>query len=254
MRIPVYLINLDRSVERLNAVIESAKEHEIDIRRVPAVDGRALTPEQWAEIDVPTFERINGKKVLPAEVGCYLSHLKCLEAIADGPDDVAVIIEDDVAFSPDFVPFVRELGKVDGWDLVKLTYHRAAGYLKRLPVGDDRSIGRCLHGPLASGAAYAVTRQAARKYLTLFRPMVVPVDVELERGWAHGMAVFTVDRPVVEFTRVVNTIAEVRAVYKSMKFPMYRRIGTLFYRASEYLRRVSYALMPVRLSRNNDAT
>lgn len=247
--IPVYVLNLDRSPDRLVAVQRSAAEFGIEVIRVAAVDGSALTPQQEAEIDMRRFERFCGKKVLAAEIGCYLSHLKALEIIADGADDFAVIIEDDVQFTSDFAAFLSDLGGTKGWDLVKLVNHRTSGFIKYLSMGENFALGRCLHGSLGSSAAYAVRREAAKNLLKSLRPMVVPVDVELERGWANGAAVFTTDKPVVRLSAVASTIVVRNVSYKAMKFPFYRRIGTLIYRASEYARRIAYALTPASLSR-----
>ncbi|WP_269931083.1 glycosyltransferase family 25 protein [Aminobacter sp. HY435] len=251
---PVYALNLDRSADRFASIVESAAEFGIEVTRVPAVDGRKLTKRQEAIIDVRHFERVCGKRALPTEVGCYLSHLKALELIAEGDQDFGVIVEDDIRFTQDFPAFVNDLGRVRGWDMVKLTYHRTSGYMKYLEMDQKRSIGRCLHGPIGSGAAYAVTREAARKFLQSLRPMVVPIDVEMERGWAHGLAVFNVDKPVVSFSHAASTIVTAKNGYKPMKFPFYRRLGTLMYRTGEYVRRVAYALTPVPLTRDNDAT
>lgn len=249
----VYVVNLDRSVDRMASIAESSAQFGIEIQRIPAVDGKMLTPDQEKVLDVARFHRICGKRVLPAEIGCYLSHLRILELIAEGEHEIGVVVEDDIKFSAEFTDFVRDLRRVSGWDMVKLTYHRANGYVKYLDVGQNRSLGRCLHGPVGSSAAYVITRGAARKFLQSLHPMVVPIDVEMERGWAHGLAVFTVDRPVVTFSPVASTIVTSSLGYKPMKFPFYRRLGTLVYRAGEYVRRVAYALSPASLKLDKNA-
>lgn len=249
MTVPVYVLNLDRSRERLLAIHKNAAEFGIEVSRISAVDGDSLTPEQAGEIDLRRFERYCGKKVLAGEIGCYLSHLKALELIANGAADIAVVVEDDVQFTSDFAVVLRELAQIRGWDMVKLVNHRTRGFIKYLTVNKDFALGRCLHGSVGSSAAYVVRREAAKQLLKTLRPMVVPVDVELERGWANGAAVFTTDKPTVQFTRTASTIVSQKAGYKQMKFPFYRRIGTLVYRASEYVRRVIYALTPASLRR-----
>lgn len=218
------------------------------LTRVAATDGKSLTSEQWAEIDLQAFERTCGRTVLPSEIGCYLSHLTALQLIADGDDEMAVVVEDDLAFTGDLSGVLGELAGIAGWDIVKLVNHRISGFIKRTPLDANFALGRCLHGPLGSTAAYVVRRGAAKRLVKSLRPMVVPIDVELERGWYHRTAVFTVNKPVVQLTRAVSTISG-QGGYRSTKFPFYRRAGALIYRTGEYLRRVAYAVVPSKLRR-----
>lgn len=250
--IPVYLLNLDRSPDRLSSVQKSADELGIVVTRVPAVDGRSLTPEQQSGIDLRAFERRNGKRVLPGEIGCYLSHLKALQLIADGTADYAVIIEDDVRFTDDFQRLTVELADIAGWDMVKLINHRVVGFVKHRRLSGQYALGRCIHGPMGSSAAYAIKRDAARRLLHALRPMVVPIDVELERGWAHRASVFVFNEPIVRFGFGASTIITRKGGgYAPMKFRFYRRTGTLLYRASEYVRRAAYALASTALAYRN---
>ncbi|PRD45734.1 glycosyl transferase [Phyllobacterium phragmitis] len=249
MSIPVYVINLDRSQERLTAVKDSAKRYGISIRRVPAVDGCALPPSALGDLDIASFRRLHGKNVMPAEIGCYFSHLKTLEEIAGGNEPCAAIVEDDVEFTADFMPFLEALVQLSGWDAVKLVNHRTSLFRRFRRINPDYSIGRCSHGPLGSSAAYAVTREGAAKLLAALRPMRLPYDVALERGWSGNYAIFTTDRPLVNFSRqALSTIADGRAAYARARLPAWKRIGTLMFRTSDYLGRMWFAWAPVRLT------
>ncbi|WP_245419715.1 glycosyltransferase family 25 protein [Phyllobacterium salinisoli] len=249
MSIPVYVINLDRSKERLTAIKDSAKQFGVVVRRVPAVDGRVLPQSALADLDVGAFKRLHGKNVMPAEIGCYFSHLKALQEIAQGDEPHAVVVEDDVEFTADFTPFVEALSRVSGWDAVKLVNHRTPLFRRFRQVNAGYWIGRCSHGPLGSSAAYAVTREGAKKLLEALRPMRLPYDVALERGWSGDYAIFTTDKPLVSLSRqALSTIADGRAAYARAKLPAWKRIGTLMFRASDYLRRMWFACAVVRLT------
>ncbi|KXF78350.1 glycosyl transferase [Paramesorhizobium deserti] len=248
MSIPVYVINLDRSEERLKAVKDSAKRFGINVRRVPAVDGRALPQAALGDLDEASFRRLHGKNVMPAEIGCYFSHLDVLGKIAGGDEPHAVIIEDDVEFTGDFMPFVEALTRISGWDAVKLVNHRTPLFRRFRQVNPDYSIGRCSHGPLGSSAAYVVTREGAKKLLAALRPMRLPYDVALERGWSGNYAIFTADRPLVTFSKEAHSTIAGRAAYAKTKLPAWKRIGTLIFRTSDYLRRMVFAWAPARLT------
>ncbi|NKW10063.1 glycosyltransferase family 25 protein [Ochrobactrum tritici] len=69
----------------------------------------------------------------PAEIGCFLSHKKCLEFIAQGEEDHAAVFEDDVVFG-------RDAGKLftsSNWipvdaDIIKIETHERAVLLGRI--------------------------------------------------------------------------------------------------------------------------
>ena len=246
--VPVYVINLARSAQRWDDVKKSADQFGIELRRVDAVEGKLLKPDELQNFDVAGFRRRHGKIALPAEIGCYFSHIKVLETIIAAPENHAVIVEDDVRFSSDFLPFVLSVSKMSGWDVVKLVNHRTAAFRQFGLVNGRHSIGRCLHGPLGSSAAYLVTRDGARKLLAAIKPMSLPYDVALERGWAGGYEIFVTDRPLVELPNVaLSTIADSRETYAKARLPAYKRVSTLFFRATDYIRRIAYALQIKRL-------
>ncbi|MBN9046648.1 MAG: glycosyltransferase family 25 protein [Rhizobiales bacterium] len=240
--IPVYAINLARSRDRFERLAASAARFSVDLRRVEAVEGKALTLEALRDFDAAGFRRLHGKIAMPAEIGCYFSHIDALAMIAAAPEPFAVVVEDDVAFTDDFLPFVEEMTHISGWDAVKIVNHRTRAFRPCRRVGKFR-VGRCLHGPLGSSAAYMVSRTGAAKLLATIRPMRLPYDVALERGWAGDYAIFTTDRPVVALSDMaLSTIADSRAAYARTRLPVWKRLGTLVFRATDYVRRIVYAL------------
>lgn len=241
--VPVFVINLDRSPDRLRAVRESAAPLGIDLIRIPAVDGARLPPDQPLPVDRKTFERIHGKRILPGEIGCYLSHLKALETIARGDEPYAAIVEDDIRFNDDFSRDLQDLGRLAGWDAVKLVNHRTRGFVPHARLNDTTRIGRCMHGPCGSAAAYAVTKTGAARLLDELGLMILPYDVALERGWdGKGYAVFSTDKALVALARADESTIATTSAYKKVTFPVHKRIKTLLFRTSDYLRRIVYAL------------
>ncbi len=79
--VPVYVINLARSQDRWDALRASANKFSVDVRRVEAVEGKLLTDDELVDFDEAGFRRRHGKIALPAEIGCYFSHIRALEAI-----------------------------------------------------------------------------------------------------------------------------------------------------------------------------
>lgn len=245
---PVYVLNLARSAQRWDDVKTSADQFGIELRRIEAVEGKLLKDDELGNFDVAGFRHRHGKIAMPAEIGCYFSHIKALEAIIAAPESYAVIVEDDVRFTSDFLSFILDATKVQGWDIIKLINHRMAAYREFGAVNSSYSIGRCLHGPLGSSAAYLVTREGARKLLAAIKPMSLPYDVALERGWSGDYELFTTNRPVVAFSDIaISTIAQGRGAYAKTRLPAYKRMSTLVFRGSDYIKRIAYALRSKRL-------
>lgn len=249
---PVYVLNLDRSKERWESLSQQAVASGVTVQRVSAVDGKLLQSSEKAEFDEAAFQRDHGKTVLPAEIGCYFSHLKALRMIVEQGDEIAVIVEDDVLFKPDFLPFMHEISAVSGWDMIKMVNHRMTLFRPHLALKSGITLGRCMHGPFGSSAAYVVTRNGAQKLLDALVPMHLPYDVALERGWAGDYRSFTTDRPLVDFSQqAVSTVSEQgRQSYSAARLPWWQRIGTFFFRSGDYLRRAIYALKKTTLKTN----
>lgn len=252
MDIPVYILNLDRSKERYERVARSADEAGLHYLRISAVDGQQIDILHTPEIDEKRFRRRHGKNILNGEAGCYLSHLRALSIIAESDAAYAVIVEDDVGFGKDFLPVINKLTQIEGWDMIKFSNHRHRLFHRYIDITDKVSIGRFLHGPLGSSAAYMVTREGARKLLDKFTPMSLPYDVALERGWT-GFEAFSTDRNIIHFLATGgSTIVKGRKTYRDMRLPAWKRVGTFFFRVSDYICRVIYGLYPSHLRQKKE--
>ncbi len=84
MRIDFFVINLDRSPERLADIRADMAAEGIDLIRIAGVDGKTIPEAERTLLDEPTFLRRHGKRPVAGEYGCYLSHLKAIDAIAAG--------------------------------------------------------------------------------------------------------------------------------------------------------------------------
>lgn len=242
MNIQIYAINLDRSVDRWNALSRRAEEFQLPIVRVSGVDGTQTPPEQRVGCDIAAFEFKNGRTMLPGEYGCYRSHLKALTQFLASGDDLAVIVEDDIVLPVDLLDRVRAaVAAVPDADVIKFFNHRVVAFRKIATSSLGDEIGRAAHGPWGSAACYAVARQGAYRLVTGLRVMEFPFDIALERGWASGVRLYATRQNVAEIKERPSTIAS-RSVYRSTKFPWWRRFGTLATRSMETIKRVNYAL------------
>ena len=241
----IYAINLDRSRERWEELSREAADLGLTIHRVVALDGSLVAAGDWADVNQAAFMRNNGRHMIPGEYGCYRSHMKALSTFLEAGLPQAIIVEDDIRLSSDLPQrAAAALAAVPGADVIKLFNHRMVGF--RIYATSDRGdrIGRAIHGPMGSAACYAVTRAGAAKLVEQMKVLEYPFDIALERGWAMGAEVLTVDEDVVTSKRSASTIAN-RSGYKERKFVWWKRLPTHWQRARDYLQRIRYALKGV---------
>jgi glycosyl transferase family 25 len=114
--ITTFVINLDRSTDRMAAISQQLHALAMPFERVPAVDG----------LDVPAdlasyFAHIALRKAPIIDhraIGCYASHLKTYRRIMDGQASSALVLEDD-AILPSNLPALLQSLLRDlpcGWD------------------------------------------------------------------------------------------------------------------------------------------
>ncbi len=100
MRIDFFVINLDRSPERLADIRADMAAAGIDVIRIPGVDGKAIPEAERSLLGYAPLPATTRQAAGAGEYGCYLSHLRAIEAIAAGPAEAGVVFEDDVRPDP----------------------------------------------------------------------------------------------------------------------------------------------------------
>jgi glycosyl transferase family 25 len=241
----IYVINLDRCIERWERMRSQAVQYGLNLVRIAAVDGHTVADHERIGFHARSFYYHNGRKILAGEYGCYRSHLLALEAFAASGDAMAIIMEDDVDLNDSLIP--RAMAAVnavagDRGSVIKLANHRKVGFRAAVTTTHGDAVGRCLHGPQGSAACYIVTRQAALTLLKTLHSVLLPYDVALERGWSTGVETFSIEDNLVEFSphRRDTTIGK-RSHYRAAKRHFLLRLTTHWFRTHDQLRRWLYA-------------
>lgn len=241
----IYAINLDRSPERWERLRGHAVQFGLNVVRIAALDGSTVAEGERLDFHPRQFVYHNGRKLLAGEYGCYRSHLMALEQFVASGDAMAIIAEDDIDLNPKLISrAIAAIEAIPGAGLVKLVNHRAVGFRPVSATSEKDIVGRCQHGPQGSAACYIVTREAAEKLLVTLKPMLLPYDVALERGWSTGVETFSTEENLAEFSpfRKDTTIGK-RVNYRAVKKHFLLRISAHWFRTHDQLRRWFYALM-----------
>lgn len=202
----VYLINMDRSVNRLKLMEDELHAAGLDdYQRVTAVDGQNLAGHDFI------IQNRFKKNLNSGEIGCFLSHVRAMHLFVASSSDYAVVLEDDAKLKPGFkqtIEMILSQPQAQGddaenrWDVLKL-YNGVRRNIFVDQVNDEYFIGSC--GPsIPSGTVGAVwTKDGARKFLSKVMRNGVPVvgrpiDCELQHPWEYGLTIYNLLPSVVE--------------------------------------------------------
>lgn len=239
---PIFVINLDRDVERMASLAGSLKSLGLDYVRVPAVLGKEVPG--WEQLVDAGLYADRNRNVMPrpGEVGCYLSHLKAMEEFLRTDAPWCVILEDDVEVLPGCVPVLEALGRRDDWDLAKLfCFHSGMPVRKRALTSDHHLVVHLTR--TTSSAAYAVNRRAAETMLKSMRPITEQVDHALDRPWETGLRVRGVRPLPVILAPVSATTSIGYADRDDRALPVRRALRLFLSRAGKECRRFVNGLM-----------
>lgn len=177
MNIAIYVINLDRSPERLAKISGRLVSLGQSFFRVPGVNGIGLSSDEISRV------RATSTKWTPlnaGEVGCFLSHRKCWEIIAKGTGQFGCVLEDDVVLSDSFSEAIQVASHLPpNLDILKLdtTFKRMWVDRKPITIGTLKTV-RLRSGHYGAGA-YILSKRAAQKILDQSATFALGVDVFL---------------------------------------------------------------------------
>lgn len=160
----IYLINLDRVPDRLAHMQRSFDAAGIAFTRIAATDGRMISED--------ARKRYQAKEgywgwLTPGEIGCFLSHRLCWQAIADGDDAYGAVFEDDVLLGENAGKILTDSTWIPAnADIVKLETAGSRIYVDMLSAAEvcGRSVKRLRSSHYCTGA-YILSKSAARHLL-----------------------------------------------------------------------------------------
>ena len=212
----IFLINLDTDTQRRQRMTGRLAELGLSWQRLPAVDGDRLTPADEALVDRQAQQAL-AYVVSAPEIGCWLSHREAHRRIADGADEMALILEDDLEIHDDLPEVLAhiESGVLGDFDVIRLHRARLHRRLKFTPCRRlDAKYRIGLVRPVDLGTwAYVMTRRAARHFIDRVPRMAAVVDRALAEERTHDLVVCSIDPPVVLHDDASHSSIEARGGY-----------------------------------------
>lgn len=202
MDVPVLVINLNRSEDRLANVIKQLGSD--SFIRIEAKDGREWESGEVDRDGRPKWKngikkqlredgilsKIKLMELIPCEVACALSHKKAWEYMIENKIDKAVILEDDFELTDLFIgSFIDSINNQKGSymdaDVVFLSGKDAKYSMFKLDKKNKVLSGQCNTG-------YLITLEGAKKAIHAQFPMSLPCDIQWWR-----VAFKDIERPLL---------------------------------------------------------
>ena len=199
-QIPIFVINLDRSPERLESIKMTFKSLGLEFIRVRGVDlNTESDPGKISLYDDYQNSKRYFAKLSKAEQGCFYSHRNAWKAFLNSTSNTCIVLEDDVALTNDFSDAVAACCH---WlvserpRILKLYSKRPVRGISAYLRDSRRRIVIPKLPPLGA-VAHIINRPAAKELLARSDSFFQPVDVYMQAWWQTGVEVGVLQPSIV---------------------------------------------------------
>lgn len=204
----LYVINLDKSKKRLTNFRKAFDPLDLNIEKVPAIDGRYLDIETYSNDS--DCQKEMGRGIQPGEIGCFLSHKKALEKFLATDSKYAIVFEDDAIPRDGFkdtvdaliLKFLQNNEKVAAVNLGALDFKYSS---KVLVINNN--VLRCAHRFPMLATAVLWTRPGAKTFLNNASLITMPYDNFLRVLFTGTNSVFSIQPPIIRSSGIESDIA-----------------------------------------------
>lgn len=181
MKVETYLINLDGSNKRLERATQQLQAINWSFERYSAYDGRGKALTEFKDYDDIATQKILGRRLLNSELGCYLSHLGCVERFLHTDSDYLIVLEDDMELTADFkamventLNYLEQHPNLD-WYLINLAAKKKK-IAKNITQFKQYTLWHAYYFPIR-GVALIWSRKGAEEFVKQAKPITMPVDI-----------------------------------------------------------------------------
>lgn len=180
-----------RSPDRRERATQELGKTNIEWQFLDAVDGKLLN-FPIPEYDDKKVEKLLGFRLMPGEIGAFLSHKKAWQACVD-QNMPTLIFEDDFILLPQFESVIDYLlNNFQDWDLVRLQSLKDSAFTVIQDAGSFVIAEN--HSDALGCTAYLVKPTAAQKLIEYSVSIYEPIDHYIEHHSKHGLS-FLAIRP-----------------------------------------------------------
>lgn len=223
----VLVINLKGHEQRMASLGCQLETLGLTYQRIEGVLGMQADLKDPHLFNQRAYRANHGKLPSPGELGCYLSHLRCMEMLLNSSHTCALILEDDAILGSNIIDAITtSTACKSDWDTLRLQgFHGTPAWtVKTLIVNNIRYTLASHFKPTGCSAAYLVNRKAATRYCQGLLPMSVPYDHEFILGWKYRIRFRSLLPYAVGHPRSQSTITRGRKIapLKRWRTALYR--------------------------------
>ncbi len=239
--IPTYVINLERSPERLQFMSEQFKKHNLDFIRVEATDGTHLD-NTYVDKVVNKCKKSLHHYTDPklGEIGVFLSHRKVWEEISKQQQEYAIVLEDDVLVDFNLYSDIQHiLPMITVNDVIDISGKNGFWVLDTLSISRSLIMTKFSTPPLGM-TGKIMGKNAAKNFLRMYREYDAPVDVMLQKRYVHNINIISLNKGYISHSdeEVGGTTIQTKKAHimdtlsREIRRPVWRswiKIRNLFY-------------------------
>ena len=200
----IYVVNLDRSKDRLAKIDMNLKKYGLKYERFPAVDGKSLTEDEINKSITSLCQYVLCNK---SQVGCALSHIKLWKMISTSSEKWHLILEDDLELNDKTINFINKLEKsplVNSNNTIISLWCTGPfctdSFLHSNSIKDEQQLITKPFFPLGT-VAYLITNDAAGKLYDYFEKNKINYHVDYQLAYNLkdiGIEYYTVKEAIIQ--------------------------------------------------------
>lgn len=220
----IYVINLDRSRDRLKKITKNFHDHGIHFTRFAAIEGKKLSKEQIEKNTTLAARTILSNYAI---IGCAMSHMQLWKNLLNDNVDYYIIFEDDAIINDQFKQNILEIeknkDKID-FDILSLHCTTRSPFDKHvLNLTDDLKIIRPSF-PLKF-TSYIISKKGAGKLLLLINKINYHIDMELAcRNLLNKINYFALNKNIVNSDKNIDSTIQHNG-HKSILLTIIKKLG-----------------------------
>jgi glycosyl transferase family 25 len=226
----IYVINLERSLDRRNFMASQLRGLGLDFEFFPAVDGKALSEKEISEnCDFRWMKRYEGREMTRGEIGCALSHLGVYRKMTRDNVAAALILEDDACLPADFAAFFKAIS--NSYLTTKPTFYLLNNATTKNTTAKFNVAGHAFY-PMKGGMfshAYIINNLAAKVMLRELFPIAHMADCWSWLCRHNLLEMFCLSEPYVQQGVVNNSLIWANGL-PVQNDPLYKKISNKVYR------------------------
>ena len=195
----VFVINLDKSTDRMAKIAKRLDELGTSFERIPGVYGATLNDVDLNSAYSSQLNKsIYRRPLTKGEIGCYMSHQKAWQAIVDKSLPCALVVEDDILIDSNLKLFNEKLARfTESFDIVKFHCKKAnPRIVDKVPIGNGYDLCRFDKVPIGN-IAQLISFNGAKKLLRAHSTFGRSVDEDIQHWWEADLNVLGVFPSVV---------------------------------------------------------